>query len=101
MSQNSTLTVTKANATTTSSPALYFEFGNYNTGTFLNETNSRFNLTLNGISIREGSGTTVPTTTTISGLPLTAGSPTDFTTTMLLQSGAVNTATTSYLASII
>ncbi len=101
VSQNSTLTVTKANATTTSSPALYFEFGNYNTGTFLNETNSRFNLTLNGISIREGSGTTVPTTTTISGLPLTAGSPTDFTTTMLLQSGAVNTATTSYLASII
>lgn len=104
VTQNSNLSVTKVNSTSVTSPNLYFEFWNYNTTTLQNEANQRFNLTINGsLSIREGWFGTSPASTSISGLALPASGTVSpaFPTRMLLQSGAVDTFTNSYLASIV
>lgn len=97
----SQIIVTKANTTTTSPNNLYFEFWSYNTGTLLNEVNSRYDITLNGWgNVREWFMGGNPNSTAISWITL-SGATYNLTSRMLLQSGAVNTATTSYLASIV
>ena len=97
----SQISVTKANATTTTSNNLYFEFGNYNTGTLQNEANNRYDISLNSSwNIREWFMAGNPISTSISGIGLNAWNY-NFSSRMLLQSWAVNTATTSYLASIV
>jgi hypothetical protein len=97
----SVVTVTKLNSTLTSSNNLYFEFGNYNTVTTQNEANNRYNISLNGgWNVREGIVAWNPSSTIVSGIWLSAW-PYNLSSRMLLQSGAVNTETTSYLATIV